>query len=158
MTKSNLSFETGYSLENVELIIKHAYEPKSELDYIRKYYPQSLVSEYQESTVVKSNGKFLCWYGIAVIYTFPIADLFFISSKDFRPWAKDNILCCTYIVKQIILHCKYLLATKFNRVECRTNANYPHYGKFAKIAGFKQEGIMKCFGPNKEDYILWSMT
>lgn len=71
----------------------------------------------------------------------------------------ENFTCSTLSVRMAMIKAfkKALDELPFRRIQAKVKKDFTVGTRFVEALGFESEGMMRCFGPNNTDYVMYSL-
>ena len=137
----------------------HRKATQSDLDYVRsnpfegavKHYPYSEVPD-ENCYAVERDGELIGVYGLQVKWQ-GTGLLWLMLTNHCKKDGREAVLGLLEIRKRI----DFMIAdTKVWRAEASVRVDFPKAIKMLEFLGFKREGLMRCYCPDKSDSFLYS--
>jgi hypothetical protein len=104
---------------------------------------------FENMFALMDNSDTIVLFGLEP-YIFPVMYVYILPTKRlFLSNVRDFISICKIVLDDIF-------SNGINRIECHVADNKKHI-KFVKYLGFKRDAELKNFGPNCENYFLYSL-
>ncbi len=148
----DLSIEYAQVEDSIELEIrdeqKDTFDPSDRDFLIRSYNWLKLISPMHYT--VRHKGNILLLISITPLIE-GVAEISFLTDKNFVH--ADKIVK----IQMIRAFRKALDALPFRRVQARVKSGFLIGTNFVEKLGFEQEGVLKQFGPELDDYIMYAL-
>ena len=98
----------------------------------------------QDGEIVNVTGCIIAWKGVADVYLIGSDKI-----EEHKIFVARSVMTALYMVEQ---------AFKLHRVQATVKEDYTSARKWMEWMGFKNEGILKNFSPERENYVMYART
>ena len=122
--------------------------PPSKEEYLQ--YAKKLDAPGQSFTAIDEQGNIVCSAGIFDVWK-GVGEAWLLGSSILN----ERGIALTRIIARRF---KVIIKTqKYKRIQSVVHSDWEISQKFVKFLGFKNEGLMKNYGPDGDDYIRYSI-
>lgn len=134
-----------FRVEDAEgMVLRPIFHSSSKEMFIKESYLGKSFSIYEVSTdLILACATLIKISAHAATLNMLMADCFVKVKKEL-----------IWVLRESIGH--YMRELELSRVHATIRADFPNAEKWIKIVGFEKEGLMRCYGPDKEDHFLFA--
>lgn len=127
------------SIADTETLAKYGISPFSGIDEDTHW------TAIEDNIIIGVGGFRRFWQGVYEAWIFP---------KSYEIFYKHKIIAIKYIKKQINWFCPMTA----HRIQATIVCTGVHDERLIKFLGFKFEGILSKYGPEKQNYLMFART